>query len=222
MKRSLLTALLLTGVLNLSHPVTAHADGIPTHGLVTHLGPSGESIAPFSAGRTWIGSDELDDIDAIWHHEIEIDVLGIEPGVYPVSVNGGPPQLRVFGDANPDIYVDFHQKDQGGGFPGIGIIPGLGRGNTCLGGGGETGSVCKQNINLTQFATVWDISVTEGPGPSPDLGKRGKAIQLTYDGVGFGVRETTCTPEPASAVLVGSVLAGILWRRKKSQRSAVD
>src|SRR3954462_1860664 len=117
MKRSLLTALLLAGVLHLSHPVRVHADSFPpTHGL-THMVHS-ENVAPFSAGHPLLGTDDLDDPDASWHWEVGIDVLGITPGFYPVSVNGGPPQLRFFGGPGPDIYADVHQNDQAGAVPG--------------------------------------------------------------------------------------------------------
>lgn len=221
-------------------------DHLPLHTLPTHLDPfnspcevaanpgCGETLAPFTAGTPQVGADGLNSVFR-WHWQTEIDVVDFT-GFALVWVNFGLP-----GQAGPfpatfgpgwDIIVDLHQEDQANSTPGMGPIPFLNViGNTCLGGGGEVGAVCKQFVNATQYQVAYGVAVQEGPDTAPimlpvgggvfgdaDGGPRRTLTLTSSDGQFF--LWTTEIPEPSTLAMLG-IGTLFLLLGKRTHRSFV-
>ena len=203
-------------------------------------GTCGELVMPFTAGTPWSPPYTAPAFDAInnfggpdldWHWESEIDVPGLNGWV---MVNFfGRMIIPVFFAPGVDIYLDVHQFDLGNS-PVALALPGfpMYAWGACGVGFAETGSVCKQLINLTPFQIAWGTSVTETPGQILASEKRvvvggdeyilsdpntnHNVLRVSGDQNGLLIEEVDI-PEPATLVLAGLGLGVLVvaWRRKR-------
>ncbi len=152
-------------------PVAAGAVGLAA------FGTPGEIIPPGMAGVPWQGPPVFPTLvppipgafDGLvapgpWAWQEEFDFIGVV-GVHSTFFNGV--RIPILYGPGTDFVMFVFQPDWAGTTAGLGFVPTTLPGSpalTCVGGPAETGSVCKQTINLLVGTSVaWGTSVTELP-----------------------------------------------------------
>jgi hypothetical protein len=176
------------------------------------------------------GGDALDS-PYPYHHEIEIDVVGMT-GLAYVRCQNGPWTPIVFGPGS-DYICHFNLPDAGGSGSAVGPTLIGGVGPRCTPGNQELGALCRQYANHMTFPNAWGFSVTEAPPPNTVAVSRGNCIVTSGDQAsGIETRVTDCDPTAVPAMsdrgllalwlaCLGAAFVALRWRPRERASAAI-